>query len=378
MKALVTGAKGFIGRNLCQSLLRLPDVEVLRNDVDSAPGELERQLDACDFVFHLAGVNRPREEGEFARGNAELAERILARLEARWRAGGTAAPVLLSSSIQAAQDNPYGRSKLAAERAAFRYGKRTGAPVHVFRLANVFGKWCRPNYNSVIATWCHNLSRDLPITVRDPNAPIRLVYVDDVVAAFVGRLGVSAADASSARARRLSVKPCYRKTLGEVSELIRSFAAEPSTREVPDQGDDFSRKLYATYLSHLPEDSFAYPLVTHADARGSFSEFLRTPDRGQVSVNVARPGAVKGGHWHHTKHEKFLVVKGEGLVRLRRVDGGSETVEYRVSGERLDVVRIPPGWAHSIANVGADDLVTVMWANEPFNPARPDTYGEKV
>lgn len=369
MKILVTGAEGFVGRNLCAALARRPDVETLRCDVGTPPEDLDAAVRACGFVFHLAGVNRPKDAADFKTGNADFTASLLARLEA----AGRAAPVVLSSSIQAALDNPYGESKRAAEEAVFAYARRTGAAAHVFRLANVFGKWSRPNYNSAVATWCHNLARGLPIEVRDPAAAIRLVYIDDVVAAFLARLGAPGA------AEILSVEPCYEKTLGEVADLLRAFRDEPTTLAVPDQGDGFAKKLYATYLSFLPEDGFAYPLTAHRDARGSFTEVLRTADRGQVSVNVSRPGVVKGQHWHDTKHEKFLVVSGTGVIRFRRADApGAPVLEYRVCGETPDVVRVPPGYTHNIENTGGTDLVTLMWANEPFDPARPDTYREEV
>ena len=317
-------------------------------------------------------------------------------------------PVLLSSSIQAALDNPYGVSKRAAEDAVRAYGARTGAAVFVYRLANVFGKWCRPNYNSAVATWCHNRARGLDIQVRDRAATVTLVYIDDVVDHFIsclvgraprarrGGLGEAAlpgecgplgdralpgeCGARGARALPvLSVEPSYTKTLGEIVDLIETFVDEPKTLDVPDQRDGFAKKLYATYLSYLPEDPFSYPLTMHCDNRGSFTEILHTAERGQVSVNVSRPGIVKGQHWHHTKHEKFLVVSGEGAIRFRKMDDpDAQVITYRVSGAKLEVVRIPPGYTHNIENLGTTDMVTVMWANEVFDPQRPDTFREEV
>ena len=373
MRVLVTGAKGFVGRNLCLALSRMEDVEVLRYDIGNTRAELEEWAGSCDFVFHLAGVNRPKDPAEFATGNTGFTEELLALLERR------PVPVLLSSSIQAALDNDYGKSKAAAEDAVRAYGARTGVPVFIYRLANVFGKWCRPNYNSAVATWCHNIARDLSIQVRDPAATVTLVYIDDVVSAFTSRLTSLVSCPTADDPSILSVTPAYTKTLGEIVELVRSFHDEPKTLMVPDQSDGFAKKLYATYLSYLPEDQFAYPLTMHCDNRGSFTEILHTAERGQVSVNVSRPGIVKGQHWHHTKHEKFLVVSGEGAIRFRKMDDpDAQVITYRVSGAKLEVVRIPPGYTHNIENLGTTDMVTVMWANEVFDPQRPDTFREEV
>ena len=371
MRVLVTGANGFVGKNLCLALGRIEGVEVFRYDLGNTRAELEEWAGACDFVFHLAGVNRPKDPAEFAKGNAGFTEELLSVLARR------PVPVLLSSSIQAALDNDYGKSKAAAEEAVRAYGARMGAPVYVYRLANVFGKWCRPNYNSAVATWCHNIARDLPIQVRDPAATVTLVYIDDVVESFIGCL--EPRNTRNTRNEFLSVEPSYTKSLGEIVELIRSFHDEPETLDVPDQRDGFAKKLYATYLSYLPEDQFAYPLTMHVDNRGSFTEILHTAERGQVSVNVSRPGITKGQHWHHTKHEKFLVVSGEGAIRFRKMDDpAAQVITYRVSGAKLEVVRIPPGYTHNIENLGMTDMVTVMWANEVFDPQRPDTFREEV
>ena len=426
MRVLVTGAKGFVGRNLCLALSQMEDVEVLRYDIGNTPEELAEWAGTCDFVFHLAGVNRPKDPAEFATGNTGFTEELLALLERR------PVPVLLSSSIQAALDNPYGVSKRAAEDAVRAYGERTGAAVFVYRLANVFGKWCRPNYNSAVATWCHNRARGLDIQVRDRAATVTLVYIDDVVESFIsclvgraprnaakmaafpvsaakmaafpvsaakmaaspvsaakmaaspvsadltGKAAFQAAPGASG-ADVLTVEPNYTKTLGEIVDLIETFVDEPKTLDVPDQRDGFAKKLYATYLSYLPEDQFSYPLTMHCDNRGSFTEILHTAERGQVSVNVSRPGIVKGQHWHHTKHEKFLVVSGEGAIRFRKMDDpDAQVITYRVSGAKLEVVRIPPGYTHNIENLGTTDMVTVMWANEVFDPQRPDTFREEV
>ena len=380
MKVLVTGAKGFVGRNLCLTLEQMPDVEVLKYDLGDEP-KLDEYAASCDFVMHLAGVNRPKDPAEFRTGNTVFTEDILEKLAAR----PNPPPVLLSSSIQAALDNDYGKSKAAAEAAVRAYGERTGTPVYVYRLANVFGKWCRPNYNSAVATWVYNIARDLPIMVRDPAATVTLVYVDDVVKSFVGCLDVLTQRSGEAEKHALkndtilSVTPSYTKTLGEIVELIKSFHDEPNTLMVPDQADGFTKKLYSTYLAALPEDKFSYPLTMHCDNRGSFTEALHSVERGQVSVNVSKPGIAKGQHWHHTKHEKFLVVSGKGEINFRMADDpNAKVISYKVSGDKLEVVRIPPGYTHNIVNVGDTDMVTLMWANEVFDPANPDTFRLEV
>ena len=404
MKILVTGAKGFVGRNLCLTLEQMPDIEVLKYDLGDE-AKLDSYIAECDFVMHLAGVNRPKDPAEFTTGNAVFTEDILEKLAAR----DNPPPVLLSSSIQAALDNDYGRSKKAAEDAVTAYGEKTGASVYVYRLANVFGKWCRPNYNSAVATWVYNIARDLPIMVRDPEATVTLVYIDDVVKSFVGCLdiltqrggeaecaedgrevfgqdlqdGQDCADGEDAECAKgegvLSVEPAYTRSLGEIVELIRSFHDEPNTLMVPDQMDGFTKKLYSTYLAALPEDKFSYPLTMHCDNRGSFTEALHSTERGQVSVNVSKPGITKGQHWHHTKHEKFLVVSGKGEINFRMADDpDAPIISYKVSGDKLEVVRIPPGYTHNIINVGDTDMVTVMWANEIFDPKNHDTFKLEV
>lgn len=383
MKILVTGAKGFIGRNLCLTLEQTPDIEVLKYDLGDE-AKLDSYLAKCDFVMHLAGVNRPKDPAEFKTGNTVFTEDILERLALR----ADPPPVLLCSSIQAALDNDYGKSKAAAEEAVRTYGKKTGAPTFIYRLANVFGKWSRPNYNSAVATWVYNIARGLPIMVRDPDATVTLVYVDDVVRSFIShvervetcRENKSTCSIRSARLNDfLSVSPSYTTTLGEIVELIKSFHDEPKTLMVPDQADGFTKKLYSTYLAALPEDQFSYPLTMYCDSRGSFTEALHSSERGQVSVNVSKHGITKGQHWHHTKHEKFLVVSGEGEINFRMADDPeAPIITYRVSGEKLEIVRIPPGYTHNIVNVGNTDMVTLMWANEVFDPATPDTFRMEV
>ena len=394
MKVLVTGAKGFVGRNLCLALGQMPGIEVLKYDLGDE-AKLDGFLAECDFVMHLAGVNRPKDPEEFKIGNTVFTEDILDKLAAR----SNPPPVLLSSSIQAALDTDYDKSKKAAEDAVLAYGGKTGAAVYVFRLANVFGKWCRPNYNSAVATWVYNIARDLPIMVRDPEATVTLVYIDDVVKSFVGCLDVLTQRGGDAEKERgdtasatlplshsalknntiLSVSPSYTKTLGEIVDLIKSFHDEPKTLMVPDQADGFTKKLYSTYLAALPEDKFSYPLTMHCDNRGSFTEALHSAERGQVSINVSKPGITKGQHWHHTKHEKFLVVSGKGEINFRLADDPeAPVISYKVSGDKLEVVRIPPGYTHNIVNVGDTDMVTVMWANEVFDPENPDTFRKEV
>ena len=380
MKILVTGASGFVGRNLCLTLEQMPDVEVLKYDLGDE-AKLDGYAAECDFVMHLAGVNRPKDPAEFKTGNTLFTEDVLAKLAAR----SNPPPVLLSSSIQAALDNDYGKSKAAAEAAVRAYAEKTGTPVFIYRLVNVFGKWCRPNYNSAVATWVYNIARDLPIMVRDPAATVTLVYIDDVVRSFISRVErvdhVEGDNNStcSTRLNYLSVEPSYTKTLGEIVDLIKSFHDEPNNLMVPDQADGFTKKLYSTYLAALPEDKFSYPLTMHCDNRGSFTEALHSAERGQVSVNVSKPGIAKGQHWHHTKHEKFLVVSGRGEINFRMADDpNAKIITYKVSGEKLEVVRIPPGYTHNIVNVGDTDMVTLMWANEVFDPANPDTFRMEV
>ncbi|MHB8050911.1 MAG: polysaccharide biosynthesis C-terminal domain-containing protein [Coriobacteriia bacterium] len=368
MKVLVTGARGFIGKNLVLRLLsdECTDVhEVLEYDQDTDPSLLETYCVECDFVIHLAGVNRPKDTIEFTSGNVDLTARLLGLLSDR---GGC--PVLLSSSTQAALDNPYGASKKAAEDVVFAYASETGSPVFVYRLPGVFGKWSRPNYNTVVATFCHNIARDLPITINDPDAEIVLAYVDDVVEEFVRAANGEAAASSDAT---LSVPVSYATTLGQLAKCLHEFRAMRETLDVPHASDPLSTKLYATYLSFLPEDGFAYSLKMKVDDRGSFTEIIRTAEHGQFSVNVIKRGVIKGNHWHNTKNEKFLVVSGTGVIRFRKVGEGA-VLEYRVSGQNMQVVDIPPGYTHNIENVGESDMVVFMWANECFDPESSDTY----
>ncbi len=369
-KVLVTGSQGFIGRNLIATLSLHPDLEVLTFDVSDQPEALAQLVAQADFVFHLAGVNRPQDPSEFTTGNIGLTEQILDLL----RAQGRPVPLLISSSTQAALDNPYGSSKRGAEAYVRAYGAETGVPVFVFRLPNVFGKWSRPNYNSVVATFCHNTAQGLPLEVHDPGREVSLVHVDDVVAEFIAAFrGTVHRDAQGEPA----VPRVFTLTLGDLAGRIQHFPTTRLSREVPEVGDDLTRLLYSMYLTYLPADQFGYLLDTKRDPRGWLAEVLRGPAMGQIFVSVTRPGIARGNHWHHTKTEKFLVVSGDASIRFRQISG-SEVIEYLVSGREPRVVDIPPGYSHSITNTGDSDLVTLFWASEPFDPARVDTYALPV
>ncbi|GEN54621.1 capsular polysaccharide biosynthesis protein CapF [Halobacillus faecis] len=365
MNILVTGASGFVGKNLIAELKNKgynKVFEFTREDDFSLLGDYVQK---CDFVFHLAGVNRPKDEKEFMKGNFDLISHIIDLLKKY----NNKAPVLLTSSTQAEKDNPYGRSKKAGEDLLLKYQYDTGANVYIYRLPNLFGKWSKPNYNTVVATYCHNISRGLDIQVDNPTANLTLCYIDDVLEEFIRALKGS----PTVQGDFCNVPVSHNVRLLELANLIKSFKESRNSLNIPNMEDPLTKKLYSTYLSFLPEDQFSYDLSMNCDRRGSFTEFMRTPERGQVSVNVSKPGITKGNHWHHTKNEKFLVVSGEGLIRFRKIDT-KEIIEYRVSGEKLQVVDIPTGYTHSIVNVGGSDLVTLMWANECFNPDSPDTY----
>lgn len=365
MKILVTGAKGFVGKNLVAELKNKGYTEIYEYTRETDERLLDAYTKDCDFVFHLAGVNRPKDEKEFMQGNYEFTVELLELLKKH----NNQAPVLLTSSIQAEKNNPYGESKRAGEELLVSYSKETGVKTFVYRLPNLFGKWCKPNYNSVVATFCHNIARNLEIQINDATAELTLCYIDDVMEEFV-----KAMEEEPTKNGQYCVVPIVHKVkLGDLANLIESFKESRQNLHAPNLGDDFTKKLYSTYLSYLPEDKFSYELTMHADHRGSFTEFIKSPERGQVSVNVSKPGITKGNHWHHTKNEKFLVVSGEGLIRFRKINS-EEIIEYRVSGGKLEVVDIPVGYTHSIVNVGESDLVTVMWANELFDPDKPDTY----
>lgn len=365
MKILVTGAKGFIGKNLISELINRNFTDILEYDLDTGVELLDYYCREVEFVFHLAGVNRPKEQAEFMEGNFGFTSMLLNFLKKH----KNTCPVMFSSSIQAKIENPYGTSKKASEDLLFNYSRQTGAKVLVYRFPNVFGKWCRPNYNSVVATFCHNIAQDLPIQINDPNVVMTLAYIDDVVEELIKAL-----EGNENRVGEYCEIPVvHTVTLGRIAELIYSFKESREEKSVPDMSDAFIKKLYSTYLSYLPEDRFKYELKMNIDKRGSFTEFIKTMERGQISVNVIKPGIKKGNHWHHTKNEKFLVVSGKGVIRFRRIDS-DKVLEYFVSGDKMEVVDIPPGYTHNIENLGDTDMVTIMWANELFDPNKPDTY----
>ena len=399
MKILVTGAKGFVGQNLCAQLKNIRDgkakcygevavEEIFEYDIDSTAEELDAYCREADFVFNLAGVNRPQNTEEFMEGNFGFASTLLETLEKHHNT----APVMLSSSIQATLagrfgDSEYGRSKRAGEELFFNYSARTGARVLVYRFPNLFGKWCRPNYNSAVATFCNNIANDLPITVNDRSTELELLYIDDLVDEMIATLrgeehhcefeGVETVLCDNGK--YCAVPTTHKVTLGEIVDLLELFKAQPQTLVVPEiPNNSFAKKLYSTYLSYLPKDKVSFELKMNCDARGSFTELLRSEKCGQVSVNISKPGITKGEHWHNTKWEFFIVVSGKGLIQQRRV-GSDEVLNFEVSGEKIEAVHMLPGYTHNIINLSdTEDLVTVMWANEAFDPNKPDTYFEKV
>ncbi|MDN3451861.1 NAD-dependent epimerase/dehydratase family protein [Planococcus sp. APC 3906] len=363
-KILITGASGFIGKNLATELKNQGYTELLLFNRNNSLRDLEEYTKQCEFVYHLAGVNRPEKEEEFMAGNYDLTSSLLELL----KKNKNTSPVLMTSSIQAEKDNAYGRSKKAGEDLVFKYSHETASKVYVYRMPNVFGKWSKPNYNTVVATYCYNIARDIEIQVNNPEADLSLTYIDDVLVEFINALNGT----PTQQDQYCKIPVVHSVTLGSLADTIRSFKEIRKNLAVPNMADRLTKKLYSTYLSFLPETDFAYDLKMNTDNRGSFTEFLRTPDRGQVSVNISKPGITKGNHWHHTKNEKFLVVSGEALIRFRNIDS-EEIIEYQVNGEKLQVVDIPVGYTHSIVNVGETDLVTIMWVNESFDLKKPDT-----
>lgn len=399
MNILITGAKGFVGKNLVANLQNIktgkdgtrPDIhidELFEYDIDTGEAALDAYCAKADFVFNFAGVNRPKEQSEFETGNFGFASTLLGLLKKH----GNKCPVMCSSSIQATligrySQSEYGKSKLAGENLFFQYAEKTGAKVLVYRFPNLFGKWCRPNYNSVIATFCHNMAHDLPIRVDDPQSELEMLYIDDLVEEMLDALegkehrcafeGVHAV--GSVDGRYCYAPTTHRVTLGEIVRLLNSFKEQPHTLFVPEMPTgSFAKKLYATYLSYLPKEKIAFDLTMKQNARGSFTELIKTQSCGQISVNISKPGITKGQHWHNTKWELFMVVAGHGLIQQRRI-GTDEVLSFAVSGDKIEAVQMLPGYTHNIINLSeTEDLVTVMWSNEPFDPEHPDTFGEAV
>lgn len=369
MNILVTGSQGFVGKNLIIELRNQGFENIFEYDIDTPESDLKRFTGECNFVFHLAGVNRPQNQDEFMQGNFGFTSILLDLL----KKNNNKSPILITSSTQATLNNAYGESKKAGEDLMFEYSKTTGVPVYVFRLTNVFGKWCRPNYNSAVATFCHNTANNLALQINDRNTLLKLIYIDDVISSFISVLK----NGTSETETHLFVNPQYEITLGDIADLLKSFKDSRENLQVPDMKDGFEKKLYSTYLSYLPVNEFSYFLKMNVDDRGSFTEFLKTKERGQVSVNISKPHITKGNHWHHSKNEKFLVVSGKGVIRFRKINT-SEVIEYFVSGEKMEVVDIPVGYTHNIENLGDEDMVTIMWANEAFDKNKPDTYFLKV
>jgi len=387
VRILVTGAKGFVGKNLCANLRniqegkdrRFPELsveEVFEYDIDTNPALLDEYCEKADFVFNLAGVNRPNDTSEFMEGNFGFASILLETLK-KYK---NTCPVMLSSSQQAGLsgrfgDSEYGRSKKAGEELFYQYGQETGAKVLVYRFPNVFGKWCKPNYNSAVATFCNAVANDLPYTVNDPNVELELLYIDDLVEEMIGAL-----QGREHRCEQFSYCPITHKaTLGEIVELLKHFAEQPKTLLIPEMPENsFVKKLYSTYLSYLPKEKVAFPLKMNVDDRGSFTELLHILNNGQVSINISKPGITKGQHWHNTKWEFFIVVAGHGLIQERKI-GSDEVLEFEVSGENIQCIHMLPGYTHNIINLSeTENLVTVMYSNEIFNPDKPDTYFEPV
>ena len=398
MNILITGAAGFVGKNLTAALQAIKDGkdrthhgleigELYLYDIDSPAELLEEAFRKADFVFNLAGVNRPQNQEEFMQGNFGFASTLLNTLK-KYK---NTCPVMISSSIQATcigrYDSEYGRSKKAGEELIFAYGEETGAKVLVYRFPNLFGKWCRPNYNSAVATFCNNIANDLPITVNDPAVELELLYIDDLVDEMIAALegkehhcefdGINTV--LTEEGRYCAAPVSHKVTLGEIVELLHSFKDQPQTLTMPEiPYGSFAKKLYSTYLSYLPKEKVAFPLKMNVDARGSFTELLRTEKCGQFSVNISKPGITKGQHWHHTKWEFFIVVSGKGLIQMRKI-GTEEVLNFEVSGEQIQAVHMLPGYTHNIINLSdTEDLVTVMWANECFDPNKPDTFFEVV
>lgn len=370
MKVLITGSQGFVGKNLVSTLEYLDEFKILTFDRSDDLSLLNKHAAECDFVVHLAGVNRPEKIDEFYTGNVGLVENLIQAL----KASNNKAPILVTSSVQAELDNDYGKSKKAGEDVLISYGKENNVKILIYRLPNLFGKWSKPFYNSVVATWCHQISRNKQIDISDPNHQLTLVYIDDLVKEIIAALNN---EANLVVKNYYSVLNTYKITLKSLAKTLQSFKDSRKNRFIPNMDDSLTSKLYSTYLSYLPIDDFSYNLLTHKDRRGSFSEFIKSKYAGQVSINVSAPYQVKGNHWHHSKNEKFLVVKGEALIKFRNIFN-QEVIEYKVSDKNLEVIDIPPGYTHNIINLTNEDMITIMWVNQPYNPDNPDTYYKEV
>lgn len=367
MKILITGADGFIGRNLCLRLQEAGYADLIKIDRASSADDLESGLQEADFIYHLAGINRPKNVEEFAEGNSNLTQRLVDTLLAKQKK----TPIMISSSIQAELDNAYGQSKAAAEKEIERYAAQSGAAYYIYRYPNVFGKWCKPNYNSFVATFCHNIANNIDIVINDPSAPVNLVYIDDVCTHAIKLLTVASESGYK------DVTPVYSTSVGEVAELINRFKNSRSTLITEEVGTGFTRALYSTWLSYIPAEEFAYTVPSYGDARGVFCEMLKTPSAGQFSFFTAHPGITRGGHYHHSKNEKFLVIRGQACFRFEHVITG-ERYELNVSSDEFKIVETVPGWTHDVTNIGDDDLIVMLWANEIFNRDEPDTIARSL
>lgn len=368
MRIVVTGATGFIGKNLCLRLQELNTHQIIPITRRSTPLDLQNALANCDIVFHLAGINRPQDIAEFHTGNTAFTEALCAALTATKQP----IPIVHTSSTQATKDNPYGQSKLGAEEIILAYGKLNSAKSFIYRLPNVFGKWCKPNYNSAVATFCHNTTHSLPITINDPSAPLTLVYIDDVIESFLNLL-----TAPPTASEFIEISPTYQTTVGDIATQIESFKNSRETLTTAKVGTGFTRALYSTYVSYLPTTAFSYQVPKHGDQRGVFVEMLKTPDAGQFSFFTAHPGITRGEHYHHTKTEKFLVIKGKAHFGFRNIDT-NETYEITTHSEQPEIVETVPGWTHNITNIGEEEMIVMLWANEIFDRAKPDTIAQPV
>ena len=364
MEVLVTGSNGFIGKNLLERLSRIENIKVHTFDIEDKIEDLEKKIDNIDFIFHLAGINRPQNVDEFYKGNRDTIKDLILIIEKK----ELKIPILVTSSIQVERDNDYGKSKLEGENLLREYSTKNDTPIYIYRLPNVFGKWCKPNYNSVIATWCNNIANDLDITVSDRAVKLNLVYIDDVVNTFSKHLTEKIDNKEY-----YSIPTIYERTLGEILDLLYSFKNNRNTLIINKVGTGFERALYSTYLSYLPKDKFSYELTEHKDNRGAFVEIIKTFDSGQFSISTSKPGITRGNHYHNTKNEKFLVIKGEAIIRFRHIYS-DEVIEYPVSDKKLEVVDIPVGYTHNITNTGDSEMILVIWANELFDKENPDTY----